>query len=130
MHIHYFQHDHFEDLGFIGEWAANHNFTTSVTRFDQKPEFPSHDDYDWLVILGGKMGVNDSAEFPWLTEEIAFIKQAIRKGKTVIGICLGSQLIATALGARVYRNTEPEIGFLLLISMLTMIRFSGIFLMS
>jgi hypothetical protein len=41
MHIHYFQHDHFEDLGYIGNWAASHNFATSVTRFDLNPEFPS-----------------------------------------------------------------------------------------
>lgn len=111
MHIHSFQHDHFEDLGFIGEWAANQNFTTSVTRLDLKPEFPSHNEYDWLIILGGKMGVNDFEAFPWLHEEISYINQAIRKGKTVIGICLGSQLIAAALGSKVYKNTEPEIGF-------------------
>ena len=54
MHIHYFQHDHFEDLGFIGDWALKNNFTTSVTRFDLKPEFPSHNNYDWLVVLGIK----------------------------------------------------------------------------
>jgi GMP synthase-like glutamine amidotransferase len=112
MHIHYFQHDHFEDLGYIGEWADSRNFTTSVTRFDLNPELPPIDSFDWLVVLGGKMGVNDSAEFPWIADEIEFIKKVIHSGKIVIGICLGSQLVAKALGARVYKNMEQEIGFL------------------
>lgn len=111
MHIHYFQHDHFEDLGYIGDWAKKQNFATSVTRFDINPQLPKMEDFDWLVVLGGKMGVNDSQEYPWITEEIAFIRRAIEKGKTVIGICLGSQLVASALGAKVYKNTEPEMGF-------------------
>ena len=111
MHVHYFQHDHFEDLGFIGDWALKHNFTTSVTRFDLKPELPSHDDYDWLVVLGGKMGVNESDQYKWITPEIEFIKAAIQKGKVVFGICLGSQMVSSALGAKVYKNTQPEMGF-------------------
>ena len=111
MHIHYFQHNHFEDLGFIGDWAKNNNFTTSVTRFDLKPELTSIEDFDWLVIMGGAMGVHDSDQYPWIPEEIGFIKEAIHSGKIVIGVCLGSQMIASALGARVYKNSEPEMGF-------------------
>jgi GMP synthase-like glutamine amidotransferase len=61
--------------------------------------------------MGGKMSVNDLADFPWLTTEIAFIKEAIRLGKTVISICLGAQLIAKATGSTVYKNTAPEMGF-------------------
>jgi GMP synthase-like glutamine amidotransferase len=111
MHIHYFQHNHFEDLGYIGDWAKNNNIPTSVTRFDLNPELPSLEDFDWLVIMGGKMGVHDSDQYPWIPAEIGFIKEAIHAGKIVIGICLGSQMIASALGARVYKNSEPEIGF-------------------
>ena len=111
MHIHYFQHDHFEDLGYIADWAAQHNFTTSVTRFDLKPEFPSHNEYDWLVILGGKMGVYETDQYAWITPEIEFINEAINLDKIVLGICLGSQMVAHALGAKVYKNTEPEMGF-------------------
>jgi GMP synthase-like glutamine amidotransferase len=111
MHIHYFQHDHFEDLGYIGLWAKENNFSTSVTRFDLFPDFPLLNQFDWLVVLGGKMSVNDTEDFPWLADEIKFIKQAVDAGKTVIGICLGSQLIARALGAKVYKNHEPEMGF-------------------
>lgn len=111
MHLHYFQHNHFEDSGFIGDWAISNNFSTSVTRFDLKPELPSIEDFDWLVIMGGAMGVHDSDQYPWITEEIEFIKKAIQAGKIVIGVCLGSQMIASALGARIYKNTEPELGF-------------------
>jgi GMP synthase-like glutamine amidotransferase len=111
VHIHYFQHNHFEDLGYIGDWAENQNFTTSVTRFDLKPELPSIEDFDWLVVMGGAMGVYDSDQYPWILSEIEFIKEAIHSGKIVIGICLGSQMIASALGARVYKNSEPEMGF-------------------
>jgi GMP synthase-like glutamine amidotransferase len=111
MRIHYFQHDHFEDLGFIGEWAAERGYPVLCTRFDLSPDLPAHADYDWLVILGGKMGVNDTAEYPWLTEEIRFIRESAALGKIVIGICLGSQLIAKALGGDVFRNSVPEMGF-------------------
>jgi GMP synthase-like glutamine amidotransferase len=111
MHLHYFQHNHFEDLGFIGDWAKSNSITTSVTRFDLKPELPSLQDFDWLVIMGGAMGVHDSDQYPWIPEEIEFIKEAIHSGKIVIGICLGSQMIARVLGARVYKNSEPEMGF-------------------
>ena len=111
MHLHYFQHNHFEDLGFVGVWAKNNNFTTSVTRFDLKPELPSIENFDWLVIMGGAMGVHDTDQYPWIPEEIEFIKDAIHSGKIVIGVCLGSQMIASALGGLVYKNPEPEMGF-------------------
>jgi GMP synthase-like glutamine amidotransferase len=111
MRIHYFQHDHFEDMGYIGQWAAIHDFKTSVTRLDLNEELPQEKDFEWLVVMGGKMSVNDSDEFPWIDEEIEFIRQTIHSGKVVIGICLGSQLVASALGARVYKNIEPEMGF-------------------
>jgi len=111
MHIHYFQHDHFEDLGFIGDWANEKGITTSVSMMDLKPEFPDLDSFDWLVVMGGKMGVGDAGNIPWLSTEIDYIKDAIDTGKVVLGICLGSQLIAKALGGHVYRNSEPEMGF-------------------
>lgn len=111
MHIHYFQHNHFEDLGYIGDWAKINNIKTSVTRFDLKPELPSVDDFDWLVVMGGAMGVQDSEQYPWILSEIDYIRTAIHSGKIVIGVCLGSQMIASALGACVYKNSEPEMGF-------------------
>jgi GMP synthase-like glutamine amidotransferase len=111
MHIHWFQHDDYEDLAYIGQWASEREHTASVTRFDIDPTLPVLESIDWLIIMGGKMGTYEESDFPWLVEEKKFIKRAIDAGKVVIGICLGSQLIAAALGAKVYKNEEPEIGF-------------------
>ena len=57
------------------------------------------------------MSVNDEESHPWLIAEKRFIAEAIRQGKAVLGVCLGAQLIANALGARVYPNVEREIGW-------------------
>jgi len=111
MHIHVFQHDNFEDADSIGDWCKAHHHSTSVTRFDQDPVFPEPGSFDWLVIMGGTMGVYEESVHPWLTREKEFIGHAIRDGKVVLGICLGSQLIANVLGAKVYKHSQPEIGF-------------------
>jgi len=64
-----------------------------------------------LVILGGPMSVDDADKFEWMRTEKAFIKDVVHAGKIVLGICLGSQLLAEVLGAKVYPNKEKEIGF-------------------
>jgi GMP synthase-like glutamine amidotransferase len=111
MRIHVFQHVPYEDAAFIAEWASNRGHDLSVTRFFEQPAFPSPGDFDWLVILGGPMGAMDDEAFPWLADERACIRQAIDAGKTVLGICLGAQIIAAVLGARVFRNAFREIGW-------------------
>jgi GMP synthase-like glutamine amidotransferase len=63
------------------------------------------------LIMGGYMNADQEDQFPWLGQDKAFIKTAIEEGKKVIGICLGAQLVAAALGAKVYANEEKEIGF-------------------
>ncbi|MGQ1891445.1 type 1 glutamine amidotransferase [Thermophagus sp. OGC60D27] len=109
--IHCFQHAPFEDMGCIKDWIKKEGFQLSYTRFYEKWEIPSVDTYDWLIIMGGPMNVDEETQYPWLKEEKKAIKKAINSGKTVLGICLGSQLIATALGAKVRKNHEPEIGW-------------------
>jgi GMP synthase (glutamine-hydrolysing) len=79
--------------------------------FFKGDRLPVLDDIDWLIVMGGPMSVNDEAQFPWLKDEKQFILQAIDSGKTVVGICLGSQLVSTVLGAGVYTNKEKEIGW-------------------
>jgi GMP synthase-like glutamine amidotransferase len=111
MRIHYLQHDHFEDLSSVGEWAKEKGHDLSCSRMDIGDKLPDLNSFDWLIVMGGKMGVYESKEFPWLDEEIKFILQTIESGKTVLGICLGAQLLAAALGSRVYMNIQPEIGF-------------------
>jgi GMP synthase-like glutamine amidotransferase len=111
LRIHYFQHVPFEGLGSIEEWAKMHNHSLSSTQLYNSSIMPAISDFDWLIIMGGPMSVHDEIQHPWLIEEKRFIRQAIEAGKTVLGICLGSQLISAALGADVYRNTEKEIGW-------------------
>ena len=65
-----------------------------------------------LVVLGGPMGVYESGKYPWLAEEIRFLGEALRAGLPVYGLCLGAQLMAAALGARVYpAEGKKEIGW-------------------
>jgi len=111
MKIHAIQHVAYEGLGFISDWVEENQLTISQTFVYQSPDFPEPDDFDGLIIMGGPMRVYDEAEFPWLKKEKEFIRGAITQGKKVLGICLGAQLIADCLGARVYPNHTQEIGW-------------------
>jgi GMP synthase-like glutamine amidotransferase len=93
------------------QWIKRNNHVTGYTRFYEDYRLPDVEDIDWLIVMGGPMSVYDEAGYPWLAEEKAFIRKAIDAGKTVIGICLGSQLIAEVLGAKVYPNHLKEIGW-------------------
>lgn len=111
LSIHALTHVPFEGLGCIEQWIINHHHKLSYTRLYEKHRFPEMADIDWLIVMGGPMGVVDEAAYPWLAEEKNFIRSAIQHGKTIIGICLGSQLIAGVLGAKVYPNYQKEIGW-------------------
>lgn len=111
MNIHYFQHVPFEGLGSIEDWAVEKGHPVTVTRFYETFKLPDLVAIDWLIVLGGPLGVNDEQNFPWLKTEKEFIRQAIKANKVVIGICLGAQLIAQVLGAKVYKNKFTEIGW-------------------
>jgi len=95
----------------IGEWIINNEYSLSFTKFYLNEPLPQHSDYDVLIVMGGPMGVYDESKYPWLIEEKKFLKEAISKNKKILGVCLGSQLLANALGAKVYPNKEKEIGF-------------------
>ncbi|HWP46336.1 MAG TPA: type 1 glutamine amidotransferase [Candidatus Limnocylindrales bacterium] len=109
--IHYLQHVPFEGLASIEQWAKTRGHLLSVTRFYQNEPLPPVDEIDWLVVLGGPMNIYEEDRYPWLSREKRFIEQVISKEKVVLGICLGSQLIADVLGARVFRNRYKEIGW-------------------
>ena len=112
MRVHVLQHVPFEGLGSIADWLARHEATVSWTRFfAPAPVLPPLAEVDLVIALGGPMSVNDEAALPWLAAEKAFVAEAVRAGKAVLGICLGAQLIASALGARVYPGAEKEIGW-------------------
>jgi GMP synthase-like glutamine amidotransferase len=111
MRIACLQHVPFEGPATIGAWAAAHHHPISIAHLFANEPLPALGGIDWLVILGGPMSVNDEAHFDWLRPEKDLIRHAIEKGKHVLGICLGAQLIAAALGARVYPASEREIGW-------------------
>ncbi|WP_218188034.1 type 1 glutamine amidotransferase [Desulfosarcina cetonica] len=111
MRAHYFQHVPFEGLGSIQDWLETAGYTVTATRFFEPWTLPALEEIDFLVVMGGPMSVNDTDQFDWLVAEKQFIHDAVMAGKAVLGICLGAQLIASALGARVYPNPVKEIGW-------------------
>ena len=111
MRIHYVQHVPFEGPGNIERWAADRGHELTGTHLYNNESLPRLNEIDWLIIMGGPMSVHDTGNYPWLTDEKVFIRGAIHAGKVVVGICLGSQLIAAALGADVYEADEKEIGW-------------------
>jgi GMP synthase (glutamine-hydrolysing) len=107
-----FQHVAHEILGTFHPLLKDAGFRIRHINFGRHPDAEiSPGRYDGLVVLGGPMGVYEADRFPHLQREIECIRDAIREGKPVLGICLGAQLIASALGAKVTRHQETEIGW-------------------
>ena len=111
MRLHYFQHVPFEGLGCIEHHARSKGRRVTSTCFHENGALPDLATIDWLVVMGGPMNIYEEDKFPWLREEKRFIESAISAGKVVIGICLGAQLIAHALGAAIFPNRYKEIGW-------------------
>jgi GMP synthase-like glutamine amidotransferase len=111
MRIVWLQHESFEGPGYILQWAENRGHTASGIMVYENRPLPSLDSFDLLVVMGGPMGVYDSDAYPWLVSEKIFLAQAAAAGKPVLGICLGAQLMADALGAAVKKNPHREIGW-------------------
>lgn len=111
MRVHVFQHVAFEGLGCIADWLDTQQAQVSFTRFFAADPLPALENIDLLIVLGGPMSVNDHDIHHWLSDEKQLIQQVIAAQKPVLGICLGAQLIASALGSRVYPNSQKEIGW-------------------
>lgn len=111
MRAHCIQHVPFETPGCIEPWLREAGFEITNTRLFEATRFPDPGDIDILIVMGGPMSVNDERTIPWLVDEKQFIRKSISTGVSVLGVCLGAQLIASATGARVYRNHRKEIGW-------------------
>jgi GMP synthase (glutamine-hydrolysing) len=83
-----------------------------VIEIDEGDTLPDWRAYDAIVAMGGPMGADDDEALPWLADEKRLIAQAVDAGKPFWGVCLGVQLLAASLGARVYRGPAPEVGIL------------------
>ncbi|HET9950399.1 MAG TPA: type 1 glutamine amidotransferase [Candidatus Eisenbacteria bacterium] len=111
MRIHLLQHVAHEGPAAIADWAAARGHTLAATRLDRGEPLPAVGDFEMLVVMGGPMSVNDEAAYPWLVAEKEFIAATIREDRRILGVCLGSQMIAAALGKRVHAASRPEIGW-------------------
>jgi GMP synthase (glutamine-hydrolysing) len=111
MRFHIFQHVPFENEGTIGLWAKKEGASISKSLFYENTNLPLMESFEILIVLGGPMNIYEEKKFFFLKEEKKFIEKAIFAGKKVLGICLGAQLIADVMGAKITRNKSKEIGW-------------------
>ncbi len=93
------------------DWAKENNHILSSTKFHLSESLPQKMDFDLLVVMGGPMNIYEYDTYPFLEQEKEFIKTVIEKGISTLGICLGAQLIADVLGAKIKPNKDKEIGW-------------------
>jgi GMP synthase (glutamine-hydrolysing) len=106
------RHIHFEDLGAFTPVLESHGYV--ITYLDPglaALPAPAADDADLLIVLGGPIGAYEDELYPFLREELKLLEHRLANRRPVLGICLGAQLIARALGARVYPGPGKEIGW-------------------
>lgn len=111
MKLHYLKHVPFEGLGSMESWLHQRGHTLSYSELYLDDTLPDVNGVDWLIVMGGPMGIHDDAQHPWLVREKQFIREAIDADKTVLGVCLGAQLIADVLSAKVAYQGHREIGW-------------------
>ncbi|HEY5023987.1 MAG TPA: type 1 glutamine amidotransferase [Acidimicrobiales bacterium] len=104
------QHAPHEGPGLLAEVLDAAEVATQTVRLDRYDPLPPPVEFGGLVVMGGAMGVHDTDEFPWLETERRWIADAVRSDLPVLGVCLGAQLLAAALGASVTTGPAPEIG--------------------
>jgi len=104
-------HVPFEGPGHIAAWMNGNGWSLELVPLYAGAALPAPATFDGLVVMGGPMSVHDEREFPWLVAEQQTIREAIAAGKPVLGICLGAQLIARAMGGEVMPNAQKEIGW-------------------
>jgi GMP synthase-like glutamine amidotransferase len=111
MRILVLQHQRVEHPGIFREFLAEDGHDWVPVELDEGEELPSLDGFDALWVMGGPMDVWEEDEHPWLGCEKAFIREAVEgRGVPFLGLCLGHQLLAEALGGEVGRSESPEVG--------------------
>jgi GMP synthase (glutamine-hydrolysing) len=106
------QHIACEHPGVFSEVIAERGVEAEAVELDEGAPLPDVREVDGVVAMGGPMGVGDEAEHPWLAPEKRWVREAVEAGRPFLGVCLGVQLLAAALGARVYAAERPEVGLL------------------
>jgi GMP synthase-like glutamine amidotransferase len=104
------QHTPTEGPGLLAGVLAESDLPVRVVRLDLGDLLPAPSEVTGVVVMGGPMGVHDTDEYPWLSAERRWLATIVDAGRPVLGVCLGSQLLAAALGAAVTTGDTPEIG--------------------
>ena len=105
------KHIAFEGPGTFALWAQTRGHDLEVVSVYQNQPLPGPETFDALLVMGGPMNIHEDAIYPWLAKEKSYVRDAIAADKYVIGVCLGAQLIAHALGATVSKSADKEIGW-------------------
>lgn len=111
MRAHCMMNISFEGPGYVADWMEQHGHSMEIWRLYENLSLPEIEDIDLLVVMGGPMNVYEEDKYPYLAGEKELINACIRQHKHVLGICLGAQLVADALGKKVFKNREKEIGW-------------------
>ena len=107
-----FQHDPDDGPGYLGEALLRRGAQLTTVRLDHGEAVVDPAPYDMLLVMGGTMNVYQEDKYPWLAEETQAIRRAVESSKAVLGICLGGQLLAKALGSQVHVGSSTEIGMI------------------
>ncbi len=112
MKLHLLQHDPIDlSRTNISIWAENKGYAIGHTYLCKDETPPAIEDFDWLIVMGGSPHAWEEDMHPWLPAEKKFIASALDHNKIILGVCLGAQLLAEVLGAEVFPNPHPEIGW-------------------
>jgi GMP synthase-like glutamine amidotransferase len=106
------QHIACEPPGVYEDVLIERDASIHRVELDEGDLLPDWRDFDLIVAMGGPMSVNDEREHPWLVDEKRLIREAVTAGAGFWGACLGVQLLASSLGARVHAGATPEVGVL------------------
>ena len=107
-----FQHEPDDGPGYLGEALIQRGARLTTVRLDKAESVPDTAPYNMLLVMGGTMNVYQENKYPWLVEETQAIREVVEVGKAVLGVCLGGQLLAKALGAQVHLGAATEIGLI------------------
>ncbi|MGB9486203.1 MAG: type 1 glutamine amidotransferase, partial [Terriglobia bacterium] len=106
------QHISCEPPGIYEDILVEKGASIHRVEIDEGQQLPDWRGSDAIIAMGGPMSVNDDVTLPWLSAEKRWVREAVLAGHPYWGVCLGVQLLAASLGARVYAGVRPEVGIM------------------